>query len=112
MTYRLNQCTLIILLLATMASAQEPAAITAMDHQITLSPQQLKCLQLALAELSKQSLDTAQYEAALYNIEEGYSVIFADPNLPASHRGGSVTVPGFEVVLDKQCRVIRAHFSR
>ncbi len=53
-----------------------------------------------------------QYVAALYNIEEGYSVIFADPNLPASHRGGSVTVPGFEVVLDKQCRVIRAHFSR
>jgi len=109
MIYRL---TLIILLLANIASSQEPAVITAMDHQITVSPQQLKCLQLALAEFDKQSLDIAQYEAALYEIEEGYTVIFADPTLPASHRGGSARVPGFEVLLDKQCRVIRANFSR
>ena len=108
----IHRLTLIIVLLASMASAQELEIITAMDHQITLTAQQLRCLQVAQAEFDKRSLDLSQYEASVYEIEEGYRVIFADPTLTASHRGGSARVPGFEVVLDKQYRVMQANFSR
>lgn len=109
----------ILLFSAVPLDAQTPMKMTSittsmatlMEHQTTLPVQHLRCLQSALIELDKKSINSENYQASLYLTDKGYRVLFQDKQEPLSARG-SVTSPGFEVVLDSQCCVLESHFSR
>jgi len=81
-------------------------------REIALEGDQLKLVELALAEFRANGLDSLDYRLSFYRTENGYVAIFEDPNVALGQRGSSPNMPSFEVELNDNLEVIRSNFMR
>lgn len=91
------------------ATGQE---VNSMVRDISLTGQQFKVLEVAVAEFRKKSLDVSKYKVSIYRVGTSYLVMFDDPDIVESQRGSSPRMLSFEVEVDPDYQVLRANFSR
>ena len=86
--------------------------IHGMIHEITLTGQQFKLLEVAAAEFNKKGMDVSKYQVSIYQVGASYFVVFSDPDAPETQLGSSPNMAGFEVEIDADYQVLGSHFSR
>ena len=79
----------------------------------SISGASLKVIEAALPKFEEQGMKLDKYAVSVFEQESSFLVVFDDPNRPASQRGSTTTVIGYEVEVSKQgLRVVRSNFVR
>ncbi len=83
-----------------------------MTEEVVVTVKQFKAISVAVSEFKKRWDNYGEHKITLSRDGENYVVIFKDPNAPRYSLGTPPGMVSFEVELDANLKVIRAHFSR
>jgi hypothetical protein len=79
----------------------------------TISGRNFVVIQSAAAEAARRGLDVSTYKITILDRGSSCTVMFQDPERPATQMGSTERMLGFDVeVSRKDLRIVRSHFVR